>query len=134
MGVLFCFVLFCFVLVCFVLFCVFLSFCLLFFAFCFLLFLFCSLSLSFFFLFFLVACYATLHPAMSVRPSVRRSVGPSHFTFSAFMGFLAIPLLPKCSTDLKYGPCPPARDWGSHVSGLVLLRFQFHFFILSCCR
>ena len=74
--------------------------------------------------FFLVACYATLHPALSVRPSVRRSavgpsVGPSHFTFSAFMGFLAIPLLPKYSTDLKYGPCPPARDWGSRVSGLV---------------
>ena len=56
-----------------------------------------------------------------VGPSVRRSVGPSHFTFSAFMGFLAIPLLPKYSTDLKYGPCPPARDWGSRVSGLVIL-------------
>ena len=26
---------------------------------------------------FLVACYATLQPALSVRPSVRRSVGPS---------------------------------------------------------
>ena len=50
---------------------------------------------------FLVACYATLHPALSVRLSVRRSVRRSHFTFSAFMGFLAILLLPKCSTDLK---------------------------------
>ena len=39
------------------------------------------------------------------------------------MGFLAIPLLPKCSTDLKYGPCPPARDWGSRVSGLVFSNF-----------
>ena len=82
---------------------------------------------------FLVACYATLHPALSVRPSVRRSVrplvrpsvGPSHFTFSASMGFLAIPLLPKCSTDLKYGPCPPARDWGSRVSGLVTADREF---------
>ena len=37
------------------------------------------------------------------------------------MGFLAIPLLLKCSTDLKYGPCPPARDWGSGVSGLVII-------------
>merc|ERR1712074_99662 len=46
-------------------------------------------------------------------------VGLSHLTFSTLMGFLAIPLLPKCSTDLEYGPCPPARDWGSHVSGLV---------------
>jgi len=81
--------------------------------------------------FFLVACYATLQPALSVRPSVRRSVGPSvgpsvrrsvrpsHFTFSALMGVLALLLLPKCSTDLDYGPCPPARDWGSRVSGLV---------------
>ena len=65
-----------------------------------------------------------------VRPSVRRSVrrsvgpsvGPSHFTFSALMGFLALLLLPKCSTDLNYGPCPPARDWGSRISGLVLLQ------------
>merc|ERR1712148_158008 len=69
------------------------------------------------------------HPALSVRrsvgPSVRRSVGPSHFTFSAFMGFLAIPLLPKCSTDLEYGPCPPARDWGSRVSGLVFISLVF---------
>ena len=30
-------------------------------------------------------------------------------------------LLPKWSGDLKYGPCPPARDWGSRVSGLVFL-------------
>ena len=28
-------------------------------------------------------------------------------------------LLPNCSGDLKYGPYPPARDWGSRVSGLV---------------
>ena len=33
-------------------------------------------------------------------------------------------LLPKCSGDLKYGPCPPARDWGSRVSGLVLFFFR----------
>ena len=55
----------------------------------------------------------------SVGPLVRPSVGPSHFTFSAFFSFLALPLLPKCSGDLKYGPCPPARDWDSRVSGLV---------------
>ena len=28
-------------------------------------------------------------------------------------------LLPKWSGDLKYGPCPPARDFGSRVSRLV---------------
>ena len=45
------------------------------------------------------------------------------------MGFLAMLLLPKCSTIRKYGPCPPARDWGSRVSGLVFfchLSFSFH--------
>ena len=65
-----------------------------------------------------------MRPRISIRGHVRRSVGPSvgpsHFTFSAFMGILAIPLLPKCATDLKYGPCPPARDWGSCVSGLII--------------
>ena len=24
-------------------------------------------------------------------------------------------------SDREYGPCPPTRDWGSHVSGLVFL-------------
>ena len=26
------------------------------------------------------------------------------------------------SSDLKYGPCPPARDFGSRVSGLVFIK------------
>ena len=46
--------------------------------------------------FFLVACYATLHPALSVsplvRPSVRPLVHPSHFTFFCFCG-----LWPHCT-------------------------------------
>ena len=58
--------------------------------------------------------------------STPRSVSPSfclsHFYFAALMGVLALLLLPKCSTDLNYGPCPPARDWGSRVSGLVVVR------------
>ena len=70
---------------------------------------------------FLVACYVTLHPTLLVHPSVR----PSHFTFLAFIGILAIPLLPKCSTDLKYGPFPPACDWDSSVSGLVSYKIDF---------
>ena len=65
---------------------------------------------------FLVACYATLHPALSVR----LSVGPSHFTFFGFLQSMASLLLPKWSSDRKYSPCPPARDWGSRVSGLVI--------------
>ena len=50
-------------------------------------------------LIFLVACYATLHPALSVRRSVRRSIRrsfrPSHCTFFGFLGFLTSLLLPK---------------------------------------
>ena len=40
------------------------------------------------------------------------------------MGFLALLLLPKCSTDLNYGPCPPARDFVSRVSGLVWVNLR----------
>ena len=72
---------------------------------------------------FLVACYMTLHPALAVCRSICRSVHwsihPSYLIFLAFMGFLAMLLLPKCSTDFRYGPCPPARDWGSRISSLV---------------
>ena len=57
---------------------------------------------------------------LSVCPSVGPSVGPSiTLYFFGVNGVFALLLLPKCSTDLKYGPCPPARDWGSRVSGLV---------------
>ena len=51
----------------------------------------------------------------SVGPSIR----PSHFTFFVFLRSSASLLLPKWSSDLKYGLCPPARDFGSRVSGLV---------------
>ena len=54
-----------------------------------------------------------------VGPSVRRSIRRSNFTFLVFLWFLAPLLLPKWSGDLRYGPCPPARDWGCLVSGLV---------------
>ena len=61
----------------------------------------------------------------SVRRSIRRSIRRSvTLYFSALMGFLALLLLPKCSTDLEYGPCPPARDWGSRVSGLIFITGQ----------
>ena len=74
---------------------------------------------------FLVACDATLHPALSVRRSVGPSVRPSHFTFLGVLRFLASLLLPKWWSDLNYGPCPPARDWGSRVSGLVRIKPPF---------
>ena len=54
--------------------------------------------------------HATLYPALSVRRSVGRSVGPL-FTFSAFLRVLNSLLLPKCPSDLLHHcPCPPARD------------------------
>ena len=34
-------------------------------------------------------------------------------------------LLSQWSSDLKYSPCPPARDWGSRVSGLILHQRRF---------
>ena len=50
---------------------------------------------------FLVACYATLHPAMSVRWSVGWSVSP----------LFRIRLLPKCPSDLsQHCSCPPTCD------------------------
>ena len=60
-----------------------------------------------------------------LRDSTPRFVGPSvrHTSFSGFLRFMASPLMPKWSSDLKYGPCPPARDWGSRVSGLVKYRY-----------
>ena len=50
--------------------------------------------------------------------SVGWSVGHTLLFFYVFYS-LTILLLPKYSGELKYGPCPPARDWGSRVSGLV---------------
>ena len=62
----------------------------------------------------LVACTRLYNP---LCPLVGRSVVWS-VTFYFFMTSL---LLPKWFSDLKYGPYPPARNFGSRVSGLVLL-------------
>ena len=63
--------------------------------------------------------HATLQPAFSVG----RLVGPS-VTLYFFYDFISLTslLLPKWSDDLKYGPCPPARDFDSRVSGLVFIQ------------
>ena len=50
---------------------------------------------------------------------VRPSVGP-RLTFLMILFFLVSLLPPKWSSDLKYGPCPSARDLGSRVSSLVI--------------
>ena len=55
-----------------------------------------------------------------VGRSVGKSVGPL-FTFSAFLSFLSIRLLPRSPRDLvQLCSCPSARDYGSRVSGLVV--------------
>ena len=61
----------------------------------------------------------------SVCQSVGRSVGWSvTFYFFYEFYFRTSLLLLKWSGDLKYGPCPPARDFGSRVSGLVFFHHQ----------
>ena len=61
--------------------------------------------------------HATLQPALSVGRSVGWSV--TLYFLNDFITLTSL-LLPKWSGDLKYGPCPPTRDFGSRVSGLVL--------------
>ena len=61
--------------------------------------------------------HATVHTSLSIRPLV------TLFFHDFFFG-------PHCSCpngrkNLKYGPCPPARDFGSRVSGLVFFRDYF---------
>ena len=71
---------------------------------------------------FLVACTQLYNPLCpSVHPSVGWLVGrlvTLYFFYDFY--FRTSLLLPKWSNDLKYGPCPPARDFGSRVSGLVV--------------
>ena len=64
---------------------------------------------------FLVACYATLHPALSVRPSVCPSVRPSHFTFFVFF----CGLWPHCScpSDQVTSNTAPAHP---HATGVAV--------------
>ena len=70
---------------------------------------------------FLVACTRLYNP---LCPSVGWLVGWS-VTLYFFYDFISLTslLLPKWSNDLQYGPCPPARDFGNRVSGLVFFHF-----------
>ena len=56
-------------------------------------------------------------PCQPACPSVGWSVGQS-VTLDVFMSSFISLLLPKCPGDLKCGPCPPTRNWGSCISGL----------------
>ena len=75
---------------------------------------------------FLVMCYATLHPALSVRWSVRWSITLYSFFFWFFCG-----LWPhcSCSNDLVTSIMTPAHP---HVTGVAqYLALFFIFFLLS---
>ena len=76
---------------------------------------------SIFLLSFFSRVHATQQPALSVGWLVGLLVGWSVklYFFYDYVSLTSL-LLPKWSGDLKYGPCPPARDLGSRVSGLVL--------------
>ena len=63
--------------------------------------------------------HATLQLALSVGWLV------CHVLLFFMILFFDPLLLPKWSSDLKYGPCPPTRDLGSRVSGLVLFIYSF---------
>ena len=70
--------------------------------------------------FFLVACYANLWPAMSVGRSVCRSVALSFFgVFGCLLQYCSCPN--AWVSMFHHCPCPPARDFGSRVSGLVFI-------------
>ena len=56
---------------------------------------------------------------------LRQGTGTAdHLTLLRLLRSLASLFLLKCSSDFKYGPCQPARDWDRRVSGRVSgLRF-----------
>ena len=69
---------------------------------------------------FLVACYATLHPALEVRWSVDPSVRPSHFIIF-FFGFWDFGLYCSCQNDLWTSIKSPAHLHASGVAATLTL-------------
>ena len=69
--------------------------------------------------FLIFSCvHATLHLALSVGWFVTL-----YFFFYDFYFWTSLLWL-IWSSDFKYGPCPPARDFGSRVSGLVYFKIR----------
>ena len=64
--------------------------------------------------------FSRVHATLQSALSVRRSVSHVLLFFYDFISLTSL-LLPKWSSDLKYGSCPPARYFGSRVSGLVFV-------------
>ena len=83
--------------------------------------------LSPFYFSFLVACYATLHPALSVPPSVRRSIHPSvrrsvRHTLLLF-GFCGLWPHRTCPNDEVTSIKAPAHP---HATGVAVYPALFH--------
>ena len=67
---------------------------------------------------FIMACYATLHPTFTVRPSFSPSVGRSHFTLFNFWAHFSGP------NALVTSNTAPAHPHATAVSSLVVLTIQ----------
>ena len=71
---------------------------------------------------FLIACYATLHSALSVRPSVCRSVHPT-VTLYFFSGFRGLWPHRSCPNDQVTSNKAPAHP---HATGVAVYPALFH--------
>ena len=74
---------------------------------------------------FLVACYATLHPALSVRWSVRWSIT----LYSFFLFFCGLWPHCSCSNDLVTSIMTPAHP---HTTGVAVYPALFPFSVSFC--
>ena len=75
---------------------------------------------------FLVACTRLYNP---LCPSVRRLVRQTllFLLFQRLWAVIALLHLPKCMASLfHHCPCPPTRDLGSRVSGLVFYSLRIY--------
>ena len=81
---------------------------------------------------FFSCVHATLQHALYVCASVGWSASWSHYSFFYNIFSFTSLLLPKWSSDLKYGPCLPTCDFGSRVSGLV--SFLPHSIVTVACK
>ena len=72
-------------------------------------------------------------PSLNLNHNLRgQGTGTAdHLTLLRLFSILSSQLLPEY-LQLHHCPCPPARDWGSRVSGLVSYCFGFAFVVIFC--
>ena len=80
---------------------------------------------------FLVACYATLQPALSVRPSVGPSVRRSVRHTLLFLGFCSFWLHCSCPNDLMTSITALAHPHTTGVAVYPALFFLLFFFLVQ---